>query len=409
MLWPLLFVAVLMLVLSAIIISWPRRASDVNNQTPLQLFEERLQLLALARDSGELAEQDFASAAAELKQQFSQQQQQVISYRLPKQQRWWHLGLLVTVLLMVALTYRFNGHYTELADWQHANSNLASYGERALLGQGEPLSEHETRLFALALRTKLAKEGDDAVAWMLLGRIWMSQGLMEDAVEAFEKALALSPNRIPLLLNFAQALIVVGGDENLARAGQAVARILLAEPANLDAMSLMALVAHEKGDTTEAAAAWRVLAEQLDETDPRYPLVVSKLAELGIASPGSPGTSGTAEVSGRQIRVQLTVSPALTAANPGATLFLFARAVGGSNLPLAVQRMPLPSGAVELLLTEQMAMQPNWTLSQAEQVVVVARMSQAGTVEQMPGDLQVESAELSFNEAILSVTLNLEP
>jgi cytochrome c-type biogenesis protein CcmI len=395
-----LFVAVLMLVLSAIIISWPRRASDVNNQTPLQLFEERLQLLALARDSGELAEQDFATAAAELKQQFSQQQQQVISYRLPKQQRWWHIGLLVTVLLMVAVIYRFNGHYTELADWQQANSNLASYGERALLGQGEPLSVHETRLFALALRTKLANEGDDAVAWMLLGRIWMSQGLMEDAVEAFEKALALSPNRIPLLLNFAQALIVVGGDGNLARAGQAVARILLAEPANLDAMSLMALIAHEKGDTTEAAAAWRVLAGQLDETDPRYPLVVSKLAELGIDNPDSMS---------RQIRVQLTVDPALAAANPGATLFLFARAVGGSNLPLAVQRIPLPSGAVELLLTEQMAMQPNWTLSQAEQVVVVARMSQAGTVEQMPGDVQVESAELTFNEAKLSVTLNLEP
>jgi hypothetical protein len=56
-----------------------------------------------------------------------------------------------------------------------------------------------------------------------------------------------------------------------------------------------------------------------------------------------------------------------------------------------------------------MAMQPNWTLSQAEQVVVVARMSQAGTVEQMPGDVQVESAELTFNEAKLSVTLNLEP
>jgi tetratricopeptide (TPR) repeat protein len=235
---------------------------------------------------------------------------------------------------------------------------------------------------------------------MLLGRIWMSQGLMEDAVEAFEKALALSPNRIPLLLNFAQALIVVGGDGNLARAGQAVARILLAEPANLDAMSLMALIAHEKGDTTEAAAAWRVLAGQLDETDPRYPLVVSKLAELGIDNPDSMS---------RQIRVQLTVDPALAAANPGATLFLFARAVGGSNLPLAVQRIPLPSGAVELLLTEQMAMQPNWTLSQAEQVVVVARMSQAGTVEQMPGDVQVESAELTFNEAKLSVTLNLEP
>lgn len=399
-LWPLLFVAVLMLVLSAIIISWPRRASAANNQTPLQLFEERLQLLALARDSGELAEQDFATAAAELKQQFGQQQQQAVSYRQPKRQWAWHLALLAFVLVMVAGIYRFNGHYNELADWQQAKIDLASYGERALLGQGEPLSEHETRLFALALRTKLAVEGDDAVAWMLLGRIWMSQGLMEDAIDAFEKALALSPNRIPLLLNFSQALIVVGGDENLARAGRAVARILLTEPDNLDALSLMALIAHEKGDTAEAARSWSLLAESLDENDPRYPLVLSKLAELGVDSNASIG---------RQIKVQLTVDPQLAAANPDASLFLFARAVDGPNLPLAVQRIPLPSGQVELVLNEKMAMQADWSLSQAQQVVVVARMSQGGTVEQMPGDVQVESDILTFSDTKLSVTLTLEP
>ena len=39
-----------------------------------------------------------------------------------------------------------------------------AYGERALLNKGEPLSEQEVTLFALALRTKLANEGDDAVA-----------------------------------------------------------------------------------------------------------------------------------------------------------------------------------------------------------------------------------------------------
>lgn len=400
MLWPLLFVAVMMLALSAIIISWPRKASAANNQTPLQLFEERLQLLALARDSGELAEQDFVSAAAELKQQFNQQQQQTVSYSQPKRQLWWHLGLFGVVLVAVALIYRFNGHYTELADWQQAKTDLASYGERSLLGQGEPLSEHETRLFALALRTKLAEEGDDAIAWMLLGRIWMSQGLMEDAIEAFEKSLALSPNRIPLLLNFSQALIVVGGDENLARAGRAVARILLTEPDNLDAMSLMALIAHEKGDTAEAIKAWSLLAEQLEPTDPRYPLVISKLSELGI--------DNTASI-GRQIRVKLTVAPQLAAANPDASLFLFARAVDGPNLPLAVQRIPLPSGEVELLLDEKMAMQADWSLSQTDQVVVVARMSQAGTVDKMAGDLQVESEVLTFNDAKISVTLTLEP
>src|SRR5690606_29645670 len=109
-----------------------------------------------------------------------------------------------------------------------------------------------------------------------------------------------------------------------------------------------------------------------------------RLAELGaeIKSPG------------RQISVNLYVDPRLKQANPDASLFLFARASEGTALPLAVQRIPLPEGKVQLLLTEQMAMQPNWTLASTDQVQVVARMSLSGTVEQRPGDVQTESGLL---------------
>ena len=391
-----LAVAVLLL-LVALCLYWPRRVTSSVSQTALQLFEERLQLLALARDSGELAEQDFDSAAAELKSQFTTQIQPVAITGRPD----WRLPtmLLLTVLVIVAAIYAFNGHYRQLAQWQQAQQQLQSFGERALLGQGEPLSEQQVELFALALRTKLATDGDDAVAWMLLGRIRMSQGAMEEAVAAFERALAMTPDRTALLLSYSQALIVLGDESSLAKAGRAVARVLTNEPDSSDALSLMALIAYERGDTTEAVNAWQMLLKQLPNDDPRYAAVQQRLSELGA----------DVSIAGRQISITLFVDPRLKQANPDASLFLFARSAQGPGLPLAVQRIPLPEGEVQLKLTEQMAMQPDWTLASADQVQVVARLSQSGTVEMRPGDIQTESGVLDMTVNTLAISLTLEP
>ena len=226
MIWHLVAGALAMLALSAIFICWPRRASAQNNQTPAQLFEERLQLLVLARDAGELAEQDFASAASELKQQFLEQEQQAVRYQQPRHKALFHLSLVLVAAVIVALTYSQNGHYRQLTDWEYAQQNLPAFGQRALLGEGAPMEERDMQLFSLALRTKLANEGDDAVAWMLLGRVWMTLGMLEEAIESFERALKLMPERTPLLISYSQALIMLGGDLNLAKAGQSVAQSL---------------------------------------------------------------------------------------------------------------------------------------------------------------------------------------
>jgi cytochrome c-type biogenesis protein CcmI len=397
MMWPLFIAAVLMLLLTALCLFWPRHIKQQSTQTAAQLFEERLQLLAQARDSGELAEQDFVGAAQELKSQLLQQQHTAL-----QAERWqWRLplSLLLITLLLVSGVYAISGNYRQLNDWQQAQQQLQQYGERALLNQGEPLSEQEVEWFALALRTKLANEGDDAVAWMLLGRIRMSQGAIEQAVDAFERALKLTPERATLLLSYAQALIILGDENSLARAGRAVARVLEKDPKNNDALSLMALIAYEKGDLTEAKTAWQLLLKQLPPQDPRYDAVKQRLTELGVE----------VQSPGRQIKVQLYVAPELKQANPDASLFLFARAINGAPLPLAVQRIPLPEGELQLALTEQMAMQTAWSLANADQIEVVARMSLSGTVEQRPGDIQTVSEVLEFTEPVISISLKLEP
>ena len=407
MLMSLSFAAALMLVLTLVLLLFFRRSGTEVQLNPVTQFEDKLRLLSQARDSGELAEQDFAVAAAELKTQYLQAEQAQKSTTSPA--TGWAIGISLLVAVATAVLYSQTGHYTALTNWQIAQQQLPAYGERALLNQGEPLSDEEIELFALALRTKISKEGDDAVAWFVIGRIWLSKGMVEDAIEAFEKALALTPNRVNVLISYSQALLVSGGDEHLAKAALSLSKVLQQEPDNTDALSMLAMVAEERGDKEQARQAWQLLLPKLENTDPRYALVQQKLglapAEQTVAAKHNSATA----VSGRRVQVQLSISPELAEQYKTGTLFVFAKAVDGPPLPLAVQKLAVFQGTQTIELSEAQAMQPGWTLANAERIQISARLSLSGQVLNDEKGPQVQSEVLSFQQSELSLNLSLQP
>ena len=407
MLMSLSFAAALMLVLILVLLLFFRRKGEEVQLSPVLQFEDKLRLLSQARDNGELAEQDFAQAATELKTQYLQSQQSQQTVASPATA--WVLGTSVLVAVATAALYSQTGHFTQLQNWQIAQQQLPTFGERALLNKGEPLTDQEIELFALALRTKISNEGDDAVAWFVIGRIWLSKGMLDDAIEAFEKALALTPNRVNVLISYSQALLVGGGDENLAKAARSLAKVLQQEPDNSDALSMLAMVAEERGDKEQAQQAWQLLLPKLDKTDPRYALVQQKLGLASTPEQAVTAEQTTAAVSGRQVSVQLTISPELAEQYKTGTLFVFAKAVDGPPLPLAVQKLAVFNGTQSIELSEAQAMQPGWTLANAERIQISARLSLSGQVLNDENGPQVQSEVLSFSEQKLHLSLSLQP
>jgi len=397
MLMNLALVAVALLLLTTLMLCWPRRVKAGQQLDRKTLFAEKLALLSDARELGELSADDFAVAAAELKSQFlaplpDSQQLQGKSTRSAL----WALALLIA--LTIAL-YGLTGQYRELQHWQQAQDNLAGFGERALLGKGEPLSDEELQQFALALRTKLATSGDDAVAWFVLGRIWFSQGQVPESIEAFEKALSLTPERVNLLVSYAQALMVEGSEESVKKAAKSLGAVLTKDAGNVDALSMLALIAQQRGDKKEARAAWEVLLAQLPTDDPRYAQVQQQLAQL------DPQSKAPAQA-GPVLNVTLTIPQAVADANAGATLFVFARATQGMPLPVAVQKLTLQAGTMQIQLDNSHSMQPDWNLSAVAAVTVGARISRSGSATPDPTDLQLKSAELTLSDAPQQVQLS---
>ncbi|WP_337880462.1 c-type cytochrome biogenesis protein CcmI [Rheinheimera sp.] len=386
------FVGMLVVIIALLLLARRSREAAENQ---LGLFEQKLQLLAQARRQGELAELDFELAAADLKAEYLEHEQ--LQAVQQKASQGWLWGTISLVIIASLALYALTGHYQKLAQWQLAKDNLASFGERALLNKGEPLTDEEVQLFALALRSKIAAEGDDAVAWFVIGRIALSKGMAADAVDAFEKALQLTPNRVNLLVSYSQALLVQGDEDSLGKAGRALARVLQQEPGNTDALSMLGMVAEERGDLQQAQQAWALLLPKLEKEDPRYALIEQKLGQH------------QAGLTGPVIELQLQIPELVYQAYQNATLFVFAKAIDGPPLPLAVKRLPAFKGEQKIRLTDKDAMQQGWALSNAKTVQITARLSLSGQVLNDEKGPQVSSEPVTLGTAPVQLNLMLQP
>lgn len=119
-------------------------------------------------------------------------------------------------------------------------------------------------------------------------------------------------------------------------------------------------------------------------------------AEAGMAdvSPSSTepvAVSAPASVAGdgKTITVSVNLAGDLAdKADPDDTLFLFARAVSGPRMPLAVVRKRVADLPLTVTLDDSMAMSPAMVLSSFPEVSIEARVSKSGNAMPSTGDLR---------------------
>jgi cytochrome c-type biogenesis protein CcmH len=135
------------------------------------------------------------------------------------------------------------------------------------------------------------------------------------------------------------------------------------------------------------------------------PAMPSPTAATGASGPVGASTeaavAGTAQVSGT-----VSLAPALAAqAAPGDTVFIFARAVEGPRMPLAILRKQVKDLPITFTLDDGMAMAPQMKLSNFQRVIVGARISKTGNAMAQPDDMQGLSAPIAVGSTGLKIII----
>ena len=217
------------------------------------------------------------------------------------------------------------------------------------------------------LAAHLQKTPGDADGWALLGRSLSSQGRHEPAAQALARAVQLAPEDRDLLVEFIKTLALAGRAE------------------------------FEQRQYAAAIAYWeRILPFAPPESE------FARSVSESIAEARHLGGAVSASLKG-----VVSLDPALkNRVSPGDTVFVLARPVSGSKMPLAVVRTTVEKLPYTFTLDDSMAMAPNAKLSGHPKVVVAARISKSGNAMPQKGDIEGISAQVAPGASGVQVVIS---
>lgn len=364
-----------------------RRPGPEDREVSVHLYRQRMAELQQDVDSGVMPAEDLDEARTELDRQLLDETGAAGSdgggaRAARRRGRWATLAVVVLVpLIGVGLYSRLGGK-----PWDSH--------------QPPPLSRSQVVQMVHGLAQRLQNNPDDGQGWLMLGRSYLVMGRYREAVKALTHAREVLGDTPETLTDYAEALAMSSGSGSLS--GQP--EKLLNKALSLDgsfpkALWLAGIGAAQQGDYRTAIAHWRKLLSEQKTGGKGAKLLqqaIAKARKRMAAADGAPasGPVRTSPVAGASasIRVRVALAPSLAAkANPDDLVFIYARPVSGSPMPVAVVRRKVKDLPTSVVLNDRGAMMPGHALSDYSKVAVAARVSVHGGATAHSGDLEASS------------------
>lgn len=382
-----LVLVVLALVLPTIVRTNRFENKDVGAEKK-EIFRQQFDELEQDRLNGILDNTQYESAKNELERRVIDEvgtTQVVVNQSVPDKRL--ALILLVTIPLLAILIYLKIG----------SPASVLIPAASPLETDSQPTAQHSAMMSDLepllgSLEKKLESNPDNGDGWALLARSYVELRQHAKAIAPYEKAAKIIPNDPQLLADYADALAVVNGHKVTGKPEELVLQALKLDPHHVKALMLAATAAFDRKDYKKAMAYWQTLKQDLPADSELLPEIKASLNEASALSgekiteePFVPlSNNKVSDVSG-----VVSVSPKLIdKLDAASTVFIFARDAQGSPMPLAIARTTVSHLPYTYRLNDSSAMMPNHKLSNAHEVVVVARISKSGDAKQQSGDFQ---------------------
>ena len=392
----LLFLAMLALLAHPLL----RRSATVSAASRQSLntaiYSDQLSELERDRAAGSLSEADYEQSRSELQRRLLQDASETeAAPSISPSRRGWRSALALGLLLPVAaaLLYAWLGNPAALQEQKH------------------DVSAAQIEQMVAKLAARLEQNPDDIQGWAMLARSYKAMRRFEESEKAFAHVGSAMDNDPVLLTEYADLLAVKAGGKLEGRPLDLVKKALKIDPANTMALALAGTAAFDRSDFPVALQYWERLQKIFPPDSDDAKSIAAAIAETrekmgGKAKLATKAEAKPAAKAGTTVSGRVTLAPALAAKmQPADTLFVFARAVDGSRIPLAVLRVRAQDLPLTFILDDSMAMNPELKISGASQVKIEARISRSGNAIPQSGDLAGESVVVKPGAKDVSVVI----
>ncbi|MDD2723205.1 MAG: c-type cytochrome biogenesis protein CcmI [Methylovulum sp.] len=393
-----LLVGLLILIALAIILPplWRQRtvlAADMDTRN-IVIAKTRLAELKDQLQSGALTQAQYEDQRTELELALADDLDITTANATPAQGRWLAYVLAMLLPLSALALYAGLGTYQAITPTPE------------MLGAAQPATPNveDINKMVAKLAGRMKTNPTDAEGWTMLGKSYKYLQQFPKAADAFAKAYALLGEQSEIMLLYADALAFANNEQMAGKPAELVFKVLAHEPDNITALWYGGMAKAQTGEAAEGVKLWRKLLTLLPPDSPAQQEVKTLLSKLEAAAPGGvAGGAPTETVTAAQappiaLEIQVSLAPELQASvTPNDTVFIYAQALTGSRVPLAIIRKQVSDLPLTVTLTDALAMMPNMKLSNFADVKLLARVSKSGNAMSQPGDLigTVESAATS--------------
>ena len=391
----------------------PARAEVLDqDQLNLALFRQQLEELKADLATGKLDRVQYRDSCRDLERELLHDLNGTGQPSSPEAADGWGLAL-VLVLALPAFAFAFYwklGRPDLVPQLAPSAAHPAASAEPSGTAADQPVPALDQLVKRLA--AKMQEHPDNLEGWLMLGRTYFALNQPIQALQALEKAYSLAPDHPDVLLAYAEALAANTEGRLAGRPAELIREALQRAPQHVTGRWLDGLVAYQAEDFAGAVARWEALLASLDpeaEDAGELRQFIAEARERGGLPPmaGAPTAAPVAvdsppPVAGGQIRVQVTLAKALwKQAEVHHSLFVYAQAVSGPPMPLAVRRLRVGDLPVTVTLDDSLAMMPAMRLSAFPTVRVGARISATGQARPSPGDLEGETGPVTPGQGTL--------
>lgn len=387
-------------------------AEAVRTNTNVAIFAERQGEYQQSLEQGDITAAEFELLETELKKNLLQEADTTSdSSRLVKQSRSLPLVLSICVPLFALIAYSDIGlSWGAITDVELAEELNTTEGH----DEGDVLAS------VIKLAKRLETQPENIEGWFLLAQSYSNVQQYDKSAETFAYLLTKFPRDPSLSTYYAEALFMADDRVMTPRVIDAVETSLAINPHNISMLEIKAMAAFQANDLQGALAYFEKALAAGAESDraQMINLAMKRIKEDMLEQGLTPVLKSEGLMNGSQSSALAQTPPSATAPEPqpgnmrslqvlvevsdsvpagaSASVFVFARAIGGPPMPLAVQRMT--KGALPTLITldESMAMMEGMGLANFDQVEIVARISSSGIANVSPEDYQAVSAPIDM-------------